>query len=173
MSNAFHKWKSVTFKGSPLSLIGKGLKAGDEAPSFVLTTSDLKDVSLKDFKDKVLVICAVPSIDTPVCDLQGKRFNEEAKKLGKDVKVVIVSLDTPFAQARWQKEASCLNVDTLSDYKNREFALNYGLLIDELKLLSRSVIIIGKDSKVKYVEYVDEITHEPNYDQAIEALKKL
>jgi thiol peroxidase len=173
MQDKSHKKRNVTFQGNPLTLVGNSVNVGDKAPNFSLTTNELKSLSLSDFKDKILVLSVVPSIDTSVCDIQGRRFNEEAKKLKADVAVVLVSLDTPFAQARWKKEAKCSNIEALSDYKDRDFALAYGVLIDELKLLSRSVFIIGKDQTIKYAEYVDEITHEPKYDQALEVLKKL
>lgn len=173
MPDNLHKKRIVTFQGSPLTLLGHSLKIDDKAPNFKLTTNDLKEVSLNDFKDKILVLSVVPSLDTAVCDIQARRFNEEAKKLSSDIVVLVVSLDLPFAQARWKKEAQCLNVETLSDYKDRNFGLSYGVVIDELKLLSRSVFIIDKDHVIKHVEYVSEITHEPNYESALKALKNL
>lgn len=173
MSQEIKRKGIVTFKGGPLTLVGQEIKVGSQAPNFKLCSTDMKDVTLDDFNGKVLVLSVVPSLDTSVCDLQGKRFNEEAKKLPQDIVIVIVSCDLPFAQARWKKEASCSNVETLSDYKERSFGKDYGVLIDELKLLSRSVFIIGKDKKIYYADIVSEVTTEPNYQQALTALKSL
>ena len=117
-----------------------------------------------------LLISVTPSLDTPVCDLQGKRFNEEASKLSKDVVVINVSLDLPFAQARWATASHCGNMHTYSDYKERSFGKAYGVLIDELKLLARSVFVIGPDRKIRYIEYVHEVTDFPNYDKAFKAI---
>jgi thiol peroxidase len=165
--------RTVTFKQAPLTLIGKQLKVGDTAPNFTLTSPELKEVALSDFPEKTVVLSCVPSLDTPVCDIQGKKFDESAKKLSSDIVTLIVSVDTPFAQSRWKAATNCTKAMPLSDYKERNFAKTYGLLIDELKLLSRAVFIIGKDKKIHYVQYVDEITNEPNYEAAFEVLKKI
>ena len=162
---------AVTFKGNPLTLIGSELKAGQQAPDFKLLAGDLSEVTLAKFKGKTLLISVVPSLDTPVCDMQTKRFNQEAEKLPADVAVVTVSMDLPFAQARWCGAASCNKVQCLSDHREASFALAYGVLIKELRLLSRSIFIVGTDQKLQYVEYVKEITQHPDYEKALNALK--
>ena len=162
---------AVTFKGNPLTLIGPELKPGQTAPDFKLLAGDLSEVSLAKFKGKTLLISVVPSLDTPVCDMQTKRFNQEAEKLPSDVAVVTVSMDLPFAQSRWCGAASCTKVQCLSDHREASFGQAFGVLIKELRLLSRSIFIVGPDQKLQYVEYVKEITQHPNYDKALSALK--
>ena len=161
----------VTFQGGPLTLVGPELKVGDKAPGFKLTDTGLKPVTLADSKGKTRLISVVPSIDTPVCDLQTKRFNQEASKLPPNVAVLIVSMDLPFAQARWCGVAGADKVQMLSDYQDHSFGQAYGVLIKELQLLSRAIFVIGPDDKVQYVEYVKEITNHPDYDKALGALK--
>lgn len=163
----------ITFKGNPLTLLGPEVKVGDTAPDFSVVTNDLTSVTLADYKGKVLIIAAVPSLDTPVCDMEGRRFNSEASKLSDDVKVLTVSMDLPFAQARWCGAAEIDAVVTLSDHAHASFGENWGTLIKELRLLTRAVFVVGKDGKVAYVEYLDEITEEPNYDAALKAAKAL
>lgn len=161
----------ITFKGNPKTLTGKAVKVGDKAPNFKAVGNDLSEVTLEQFKGKTVVITSVPSLDTGVCDAQGKRFNDEATKLGDDVQVLIISEDLPFAQKRWCGASNATAVKTISDYKDRDFAANYGLYIKELGLLTRSVIVIGKDGNVKHCEIVPEVTDHPNYDAAIAAVK--
>ena len=163
----------VTLKGNPFTLVGPELKVGDSAPDFVVTANDLSPVKFSDFKGKLCVISSVPSLDTPVCDTSTRRFNEEATALGSDVVVLTISMDLPFAQARWCGAAGVTNVKTLSDYKDAAFGLNYGLLIKELRLLARAVFVIDKDGKIQYVELVKEIAEEPDYDAVVSVLKKL
>jgi thiol peroxidase len=162
---------AATFKGGPLTLIGPELKAGDKAPDFKLTDTGLKSVTLADSKGKTRIISVVPSIDTPVCDLQTKRFNQEASKLPADVVVITVSMDLPFAQGRWCGLAGADKVQMLSDYQDHAFGQAYGVLIKELRLLSRAVFVIGPDDKVQYVEYVKEVTEHPNYEKALGFIK--
>ena len=162
----------ITFKGNPLTLIGPEVKAGDAAPDFTVLANDLSPATLADYKGKVLIIAAVPSLDTPVCDMETRRFNTEAAKLGDAVKVLTVSMDLPFAQARWCGAAGIDAVQTLSDHAQASFGEKWGVLIKELRLLARSVFVVGKDGKVKYVEYVREVTSEPDYDAALAAAKK-
>jgi thiol peroxidase len=157
----------VTFKGGPLTLIGPELKVGDKAPDFKLIDTNLKPVTLADSKGKTRLISVVPSIDTPVCDLQTKRFNQEASKLPANVAVLTVSMDLPFAQARWCGIAGADKVQMLSDYREHAFGQAYGVLIKELKLLSRAVFVIGPDDRVQYVEYVKEITLHPDYEKVL------
>lgn len=164
---------ACTFQGNPLTLIGPEVKVGDAAPDFALTANDLSPATLADYAGKVVVIAAVPSLDTPVCDMETRRFNSEAAALGDDVVILAVSMDLPFAQARWCGAANVEAVKTLSDHKDASFGENWGALIKELRLLTRAVFVIGKDGKVAYVEYLGEITEEPNYDGALAAVKGL
>lgn len=159
----------VTFSGAPLTLEGNQVKVGDVAPDFTVVGNDLSPIKFSETKGKKILV-AVPSIDTPVCDIEVRKFNQEAAKLN-DVKVFTISMDLPFAQARWCGNAEIENVVTASDYKDREFSKAYGLYIKELGLVSRAVIVVDEDNKVVYTEYLEEITNEPNYEKAIEAVK--
>ena len=159
----------VTFQGNPLTLEGTQVKVGDTAPDFTVVNNDLNPLKLSDTKGK-RVFLTVPSLDTPVCDTEVRRFNQEASKLG-NVTIYTISMDLPFAQARWCGGANIDKVITASDYKDREFGKNYGVYINELGLLSRAVFVVDENNKVTYVEYLNEITNEPNYDKALEALK--
>ena len=163
----------VTFKGNPLTLVGNEVKVGDSAPDFMALANDLSPVSLSSYKGKPIIISSVPSLDTPICDMSTRRFNEEAINYGDDVAILTVSMDLPFAQARWCGAAGVKNVVTLSDYKDASFGMQYGLLIKELRLLARAVFVIDKNGKIQYLELVPEIAQEPNYDSALEALKKI
>jgi thioredoxin-dependent peroxiredoxin len=161
---------SVTFKEKPVTLLGNQVKAGDQAPDFKVLANDLSEVTLADSKGSVRLIAAVPSVDTGVCDSEVRRFNEEASKLD-HVKVLTISVDLPFAQKRWCAAAGIENVQTLSDHRDLSFGKAYGVAIEELRLLARSVFVIDSSDKVTYVEYVDEVTNHPNYEAAIEAAK--
>lgn len=163
----------ITFKGGPMTLIGEQVKVGQKAPDFKLTANDLSEVTLKNSAGKVRILSVVPSVDTPVCDLQTKRFNEEAGKLGDQVAVITISMDLPFAQKRWCGAAGATNVQLVSDYKDHSFGIAYGARIKELGLLTRAVFVIDAQDTVQYAEYVGEVTTAPNYDAAIEAAKKL
>ncbi|MEG0238219.1 MAG: thiol peroxidase [Clostridium sp.] len=162
---------NITAQGNKITLRGAEVRLGQEAPDFVLYDNSLNKVTLKDTDGK-RVFLAVPSLDTPVCDLEVKRFNKEATNL-KDAKVYVVSMDLPFAQARWCGAEDVENVITLSDYKDRSFGENYGLYIEEMGLLARAVFVIDEKNNVTYVEYCKDISDEPNYDKALEALKSL
>ena len=162
---------SVTFKSNLLTLIGPELKAGDQAPDFKLLAGDLSEVTLASSKGKTRLISVVPSLDTPVCDAQVKRFNEEAGKLPADVVVLAVSCDLPFAQKRWCGAAGALKTTTLSDHRDTSFGKAYGVLIKELRLLARAIFIVGPNDKIQYVEYVKEVTAHPDYENALLALK--
>ena len=162
----------ITFKGNPMTLVGNEVKVGQKAPDFKLTANDLSEVTLKSSAGKVRVVSVVPSVDTPVCDLQTKRFNDEASKLGDKAAIITVSLDLPFAQKRWCGAASATKVQLLSDYKDHSFGVAYGTRIKELGLLTRAVFVIDSNDQVQYVEYVKEVTEHPNYDAAIAAAKK-
>ena len=161
----------VTFKGNPLTLVGPELKAGDNAPDFQLLDDALQAVKLSDSKGKVRLISVVPSLDTPVCDKQTRKFNEEAGKLPANVVVYTVSVDLPFAQKRFCSTAGIAKIKVLSDHKDVSFGTNYGTLIKELRLDTRAIFVIGADDKIKYVEYVKEMTNHPNYEAALDALK--
>jgi len=162
----------ITFKGGPLTLLGAPVKVGDKAPAFTLLGNALNPVSLADFAGKTLIISCVPSLDTPTCDLQTRRFNQEAAALGPDVRILTVSLDLPFAQARWCGAAGVDKVLTLSDHRDAAFGLAYGLLIKELRLLARAVLVVDKHGVVAYQELVPEVASEPDYQKALDAAKK-
>ncbi|MDP8299798.1 MAG: thiol peroxidase [Candidatus Tantalella remota] len=161
----------VTVKGGPVTLVGNEIKVGMEAPVFKVLDADLEEVSLDVFDGKTKLIASVPSLDTPVCDLQIKRFNDEAASVGKDIVILFISMDLPFAQKRFCQAYDIKKVKTFSDHAAADFGTKYGVLIKELRLLSRAIFILGKDNSVKYVEYVKELTEHPDYDAALEALK--
>jgi thioredoxin-dependent peroxiredoxin len=163
----------VTFKGGALTLLGSAIKEGDSAPDFTVLNQDLAQVKLASAKGKVLIISSVPSVDTPVCDAQTRRFNQEASKLGNKVEVWTISMDLPFAQKRFCAAAGIDRVFLLSDYKEASFGLAFGCLIKELRLLARAVFVLDKTGKVAHSEYVPEVTTHPNYEAALSAAKKL
>ncbi|MFP4978869.1 thiol peroxidase [Paenibacillus sp. CN-4] len=163
----------ATFKGNPITLLGPELKPGDAAPDFTLSKNLLEDVSLKDYAGKIKLISVVPSLDTGVCDAQTRRFNTEAAELGDEVVVLTVSMDLPFAQARWCGAAGIDRVITLSDHKTASFGEAYGVLIKEFRLDMRSIFVIDKSDKLTYVEYLGEMAEHPDYDGAIQAVKAL
>lgn len=162
----------ITFKGNPMTLLGPEVKVGDKAPDFQVVDNALAPVTLADFKGKVKILSAVPSLDTPVCDAETRRFNQEAAKLPGDIVVLTVSADLPFAQKRWCAAAGVDKVKTLSDYQDRSFATAYGVLIKELKLLSRSIFVVDAGDTVRYVQHVKEVTTEPDYAAVLEAAEK-
>lgn len=160
-------------KGNPLTLIGHAVKAGDVAPDFTVTGNDLTPVSLSGLRGKVLVLSVVPSLDTGVCDTQTRKFNEAAASLGKNVEILTISMDLPFAQKRWCGAAGVDRVRTLSDYKDAAFGKSYGLLIEELRLLARAVLVVDGEGKVRYIQVVKELTQEPDYEAALKAVRAL
>ncbi len=163
----------VTFGGNPITLSGKEIKVGDQAPNFTVIKNDLTPYHLEDdLGKKVIVISVVPSLDTGVCQLQTRTFNEKAAALG-DVKILTISNDLPFAQGRFCAAEGIDEVVTLSDHKDLDFGLQYGFVMEELRLLARGVVVIDKEGIVRYVEYVPEVTNEPNYDKALEVVKAL
>ena len=162
----------VTFQGSPVTLIGPEVKVGDKAPEFRLLAIDMKEIRLSQSRGKVRLLSVVTSLDTPVCDLQTQRFEEEAGKL-KDVVIYTISMDLPFAQARYCGAHNISNLQTLSDHREASFGTAYGVLIKELRLLSRAVFIVDPNDTVRYVEYVKEVTQHPDYEKALEALRKV
>lgn len=163
----------ATLKGNPITLVGKEVKIGDKAPQFKVNKDLMTEVTLANYEGKVKLISVVPSLDTGVCDAQTRRFNEEAAKLGDNVHILTISVDLPFAQARWCGAAGIDKVTTLSDYKTRSFGQAYGVLIDELQLDMRSIFVVDTQDNVTYVEYLKEMTEHPNYDAAIQAVQKL
>ncbi len=161
----------TTMKGNPLTLLGTEVKVGDMAPDATLVANDLSEVKLSSFKGKKVIISVVPSLDTPVCDLQTKRFNQEVSKLG-DVVVVTVSKDLPFAQKRWCAAAGATAVKTLSDYRGN-FGEIYGVLIKGLNLLARAIFVVDTTGKVRYVQLVKEVATEPDYEAVLKAVRSL
>jgi len=164
---------AVTFQGSPLTLMGQELKAGDAAPDFTVLGNDLAEVKLSDFAPKVRILSVVPSLDTPVCDAQTRRFNAEAAALGDDVAILTISMDLPFAQKRWCAAAGIEAVKTLSDHREAAFGSAYGVLIKELRLLARAIFVVDRGGIIRHKEVVPEITSEVDYGAALAAAKAL
>jgi thiol peroxidase len=160
----------TTLKGNPFTLVGAEIKVGQKAPEFTALDGSLQPVTLASSKGKTRLICSVPSLDTPVCDAETRRFNEEAAKLS-GVEILVISVDLPFAQGRFCQTAGIKNVKCLSDHRDVSFGKAYGTLIKELRLLSRAIFVVGPDDNVQYVEYVPEVANHPNYDAALNALK--
>ena len=165
---------TVTLRGNPLSLGGSEVAVGQAAPDFTAVNNDLQPVKLSEAQGKVIILSAVPSVDTPVCDTETRRFNEEAAKLDEGIEIWTLSMDLPFAQKRWCGAAGVEQVKTLSDFRDRAFAEGYGVLIADGPLAgvtARAVFVVGKDGTLKHVEYVSEIANEPDYDAALNAAK--
>ena len=160
----------VRMKGNPLTLVGNEVRLGDTAPEFEVLNGNLEPVTLSRFRGKVCVIISAPSIDTPVCDREARRFNEEATRLGDDVVVLAISMDLPFAQKRWCAAAGVENIQLLSDHRDAAFGRAFGVLIKELRLLARTVFIVDRAGTVRYIQYVKETTEEPDYDEVLRAL---
>ncbi len=163
----------ITVEGNPLTLLGSEINVGDPAPDVEVLENDLAPVRLSSFRGKVCIILSVPSLDTPVCDLETKKFNEEATQLGLDVALLTISMDLPFAQKRWCGAAGVTAVEALSDHRDASFGESYGVLIKELRLLARAVFVVDRDGIVRYVDVVNEITNEPDYEAALNAVKEL
>jgi len=163
---------AVTLRGNTMTLVGPELKAGDKAPGFTVIGNDMKPVTLADTAGKVRIIASVPSLDTPVCDTETRRFNEEAAKMP-GIEILTISMDLPMAQKRWCGAAGVDKVKTLSDYRAREFGPAFGVLIPEIMLDARAVFVLDKDNTIRYVEYVKEVGEHPNYDAALAAAKQL
>ncbi len=163
----------ITMHGNPLTLAGPQLKVGDQAPDADVLENNLSPVSLSKFRGKVCIILSVPSLDTPVCDLEVRKFNQEAANLSQDTTILTISMDLPFAQKRWCGGAGVDRVITLSDYRDASFGNAYGVLIKELRLLARAVFVVDRDGYIRYVEIVQEQTREPDYGAALQAAGKL
>lgn len=162
---------AVTLKGKPVTLIGKEIKVGQKAGSFKVLDHDLAERGLGDFRGKIKLIASVPSLDTPVCDSEIKRFNDEMANLSKDIVVIFISMDLPFAQKRFCQEFEINKIKTYSDHRDADFGMKYGVLIKELRLLARAIFLIDKDDIVRYVEYVKEVGTPPDYNSALKAVK--
>jgi thioredoxin-dependent peroxiredoxin len=163
----------ITIHGNPLTLMGEEIQVGKPAPDCDLLDNDLNPVKLSSFRGQVVILTSVPSLDTPVCDLETRRFNDEAALLGPDVKIVTVSMDLPFAQKRWCGAAGVEKVKTLSDHRQAAFGQAYGVLIKELRLLARAVFIVDRTGSVQYVQLVKEVASEPDYEAVMQALKQI
>ncbi|WP_449243838.1 thiol peroxidase [Desulfobacca acetoxidans] len=163
----------ITIHGNPLTLLGDEIKVGSLAPDCELLDNDLHPVKLSFYRDKVLVLASVPSLDTPVCDFESRRFNDEAAGLGEAVQVVVVSMDLPFAQKRWCGAAGAARLQTLSDHRQADFGAAYGVLIKELRLLARAVFIVDREGIVQYVQLVPEVAAEPDYEAVLRALNSI
>jgi thioredoxin-dependent peroxiredoxin len=163
----------ITFAGNPLTLVGNEAKVGDKASGFTVLDKELKPISLNDLQGKVKLISVTPSLYTPVCDLQARTFNEQAAALPDSITVLNISMDLPFAIARFCANAGIEKIKTLSDHRDASFGTAYGVLIKELRLLSRSIFVIDQKDVITYIEMVPEITNPPNYDKALAEVKKL
>jgi thiol peroxidase len=164
---------AVTLRGNALTLSGPEIKTGASAPDVELLDNDLKPVRLSAYKGKVVVVSSVPSLDTPVCDMETRRFNTEAAKLGDNVAILTVSTDLPFAQKRWCGAAGVDKVKTLSDHRETAFGQAYGVLIKELRLLARSIFVLDQKGVIQYVQHVKEVSQEPDYEAVLAAVRKL
>ena len=163
----------VSLQGNPLTLLGPELKVGDQAPEFEVLDNNLSPVRLASFKGKIIILASVPSLDTPVCDLETRRFNTEAGKLDPDIRILTISMDLPFAQKRWCGAAGVDKVVTLSDHRTGSFGSAYGVLIKELRLLARAVFVLDRKGVIRYIQVLPDLAQEPNYDEAIKVVKKL
>lgn len=164
---------AVTMKGDPVTLVGNDVKIGESAPDCTLTANDLSDFQLSSLKGKKVILSVVPSLDTAVCDLQTKRFNQEAANLGSEVAIVTISMDLPFAQKRWCGATGSDQIQTVSDHRDAAFGEAYGVLVKGLRILTRAIFVVDAEGVLQYKQIVSEITNEPNYEEVLEAVKKL
>lgn len=165
--------ENITFGGDAINILGEEIKVGDKAPDFVAVNNDLSPFESKELNGKIRIFSVVPSIDTGVCAIQTGKFNEMATELGDNVHIITISNDTPFAQERFGAAEGIDRAKLVSDYQECDFGKKYGFLIEGLRLLTRGIVVVGEDDKVKYVEYVQEVTNHPDYDKALEAVKEL
>lgn len=163
----------VTFGGKPVTLAGRHCEVGEMAPSFTLVDGSLQPVASSQFSGKVRIYSVFPSVDTPVCSLQNIRFNREASQLSDEVVVLSISVDLPFAQKRFCAAERIDRVHVLSDYRDLDFGMKYGFVLEGLRLLARGVVVVDRNDRVRYVEYVPEVTHEPDYEKALAAVREL
>ncbi len=165
--------RTITMNGNPLALAGDSVQVGKAIPDATLLDNDLQPVNLSDYRGKTVILSSVPSLDTPVCDMQTRRFNTEAAGLGEEIVILTISMDLPFAQKRWCAAAGVERVITLSDHRTAQFGLRFGLLIDDLRLLARAVMAVDAEGILRYHQLVSEVTHEPDYAAALEAARML
>jgi len=163
---------AVTLKGNAVTLLGDEAKVGQKAKDFKALNTSLEEVTLSDFKNKIKLIASVPSLDTPICDMEIKRFNDEASKLSKDLAIIFISMDLPFAQKRFCQANEIKIVKTLSDHRDADFGQKFGVLIKEMRLLARAIFILDKADVIRYIQVVSELTSPPDYDAALRALKE-
>ncbi len=163
----------ITVGGIPLTLVGDEVKVGDRAPDFIAVDNNLGIFSLSSLKGKIVVISAVPSLDTPTCNLETRRFNEEASNLSSDVEIITISMDLPFAQKRWCAAAGVDRVKTYSDHREADFGMKYGVLTKETRLLARAVFVLDREGTVRHIEIVGDISKEPDYDAILAAARGL
>ncbi len=163
----------IKVKGREVALVGNILKTGQKAPDFQLTNIHMNDVSLSNYKGHIIILATMPSLDTPTCSLEARHFNIQASLLNDKVKIIAVSKDLPFAQARWCMAKSANNLITLSAYKNNDFAKAYGVLLERIELLARAIFIIDEYGIIKYIQYVKNILAEPDYESVLKAVKEL
>ena len=163
----------VTMKGNPLTLMGNEVKVGDPAPDFVAIDNSLAPVRFLSYRGKTCILSSVPSLDTPVCNMETRKFNEEASRLGPNITILTISMDLPFAQKRWCGDAGVTKVQTLSDHRDASFGTAYGVLIKELRLLARAVFLVDQKGVLRYVQLVKEVTNEPDYEGIWNSLKNL
>jgi len=163
----------VTMKGNPLTLLGRALKPGDAAPDFEVLNNDLQAVKFSAYAGKICVISSVPSLDTPVCDMETRKFNQMAGDVSPETQILTISMDLPFAQKRWCGAAGIDKVVTLSDHLRGEFGRAYGVLIKELRLLARAVFVVDPAGKIQHIQIVKEIANEPDYDAVLKAVHQL
>lgn len=164
---------NITHQGNVLKIKGEAIKVGQKAPAFTLTGNDLKDVKSESFAGKVLILSVVPSLDTPTCAIETKRFNKEAAEFQGKAVLLTVSVDLPFAQARWCGAEGVKNIVTASDYKYRNFGPAYGTYLEDTGLLTRAVFVIDANGIVQSVEYVDVLSEEPNYEATLKKVREL
>jgi len=163
----------ITSKGKPLTLLGNEVKVGDKAPDFEVLTNDLARFEFSSMRGRLCILSSVPSLDTATCDIETRRFNEEAGRLSPDIAVLTISMDLPFAQKRWCGAAGVTRVQTLSDHREASFGMNYGVLIKELRLLARAVFVVDQNGTIRYIQLVQETSNEPDYQAVLEAVRKL
>lgn len=163
--------RTVLFGGNPVPLAGNAVQVGQQAPDFTVVDVNMQERHLRDYAGKVKIIASVPSLDTPVCDAETRRFNEEAVQLGEDVVVLTISMDLPFAQKRWCGAAGVDRVVTLSDYRTASFGEAYGTLMQPVRLETRAVFVVDKQDKITYVEYLPDVGQHPNYEAALAAAR--
>jgi len=163
----------ITAGGKPLPLLGNEVNVGDKAPDFVVIANDMSPVKFSSFRGKVCIIASVPSLDTSVCDIETRRFNVEAGKLGSEVVILTISMDLPFAQKRWCGAAGVDKVQTLSDHREANFGTAYGVLVKETRLLARAVFVVDKTGVIRYIQVVSDISKEPDYQTVLNAVRKL